>query len=880
MLLNCSYIVRITLLLQLVCALDTEDNVQLHAADYKIGNTNTNTKEASTSTENGQTRISIEQDNAPVGVEHMLRHEDLDLVSRIDQTKLTILSAEAEVMDEKKPCKSTMQPDGSVTLDCELQEVVDMDMSQRNNVHVHATAQPDVDILGEELGAKEKILNMVKDTQARENVGEHSSSGRMHIVQPEPSAGSNAVARDTADDMEILSEASPRLYRFPQFMTDDDTAAIVTNYGNALLPVVKKSVQLEGGNQHNDVMEAVFMEATGSYRSKRHRAAPDTKRKIRGRYGLLELSESQAMRSKAIRSMRRRLERELKVPQSHFEPVEIRHLKASVQGSVADAILPRYSTQGNYGTRTATLITFLSTSTAQSGGEIIFPLTFANSTLRSRPHASLYEPVQETIVNEARKSFTDMCGNKTNDVVRVLPERGSAIILYHTHIDGQLDDWSVYANCPAATGDVWMIVQHVAQEIVQMRMWPKLLGRWQMNQLAEGDFIIPNQARNGNHMQVKSVFGKPRSSLKKGGKFDTTAHGQFCTTVDLSPLRHTRALTLVMLVKQQSCRGGGAGRVGGMEQVDERSNTYVTLSTKEAKEVADTTRCCGWKIRFSKQCKVDVFGPDRPIKHSLRPNTLQLVPNTWVPIIVSVTNTGDSLAWVSEYVPVEPKKSIKVKARADSDTVADDDSREPLVENEETEEQEEVDDEEQPPNWDWDEDDEGDEGDESGREASTTLPNLKGDEVGERVMKELRQGPTHAKKEPPMPAQKVADTGPTKPPPVKNSRSENKKRISNTKWSYVNALMSGSGFGASAGDAESHRSIGHTDPQTRMYEQLRKISISQSVRTINDDDTNYEETRLCLDKERGIEVSEILLVPQHVTGAELDLLISSMSEKI
>eukprot|EP01134_Creolimax_fragrantissima_P005691 CFRG5691T1 len=744
-----------------------------------------------------------------------------------------------------------------------------------------------IDYNHENMGGVRLNTGAMLSEKTSENVNDLKSGANVKITLP----GIIHRATDQKDSMsishmDILSQAAPRIYQFYRFISESSAKHLAKGFQNHIKGVIKKYGMMNIHQESKDILEAAIHETTchscngvrvNGKVNMNNSGNPRTthKRRVQARYNIYELSQVEAGQSKVVCELRKRLEREVKVPQHHFEPIEIRSLKAkSAVGAIPDFILPRYDAVGPYGHRVATLITFLSTSEAGAGGEVLFPLAFANSTDRTKLYASNAENIRGIITRAAQESFTDICRNPNNTVVRSHAKLGSAVLYYHTHVSGKHDDWSMYAHCPLYHGEVWMAVQHVAKNPVQLSLWPHVAARWKTNRLEPGSFTMTNTVKKGNPMKLK--YGSPRK-VNLGGNFDFSAHGQFCATVDLSPLGVTRALLLLFMVKQQSCNGGGAGRSGGFQSIDHRKNTYITLSTAEAETLEHTTKCCGWKVRVSRKCKVDVFGPDRPIRHSLRPASLKLNPNTWTPIAVSVVNAGESLDYIKQYSVTKKKTTRK---RNNVGDVLGLDMTEKVDDHLISDTEEDIDVEEEPPEWDIDD---------NADPASTIVDEHahehrgeydKGDSIMRSIGRHGMHGAPHdvhpvSRTEKQLEADIINSKG------IEGSVSERSDESSanSKRWLYLTALSKGVGWGGESPNASSS-AYEHADVHHKPFSQKRAISVSKSVRVIYDGDVDYSNVRLCMDKERGVEIGEIVVVPHHVTGVELDLLIKRMSESL
>lgn len=193
-----------------------------------------------------------------------------------------------------------------------------------------------------------------------------------------------------------------------------------------------------------------------------------------------------AKEASVVEAVRRRTERETKLPMSHFEDLQVQHYPGTFEGG--GLYRPHYDAMGepyggpHAGQRIATMIYFLQD--VPDGGATIFPMV-SNTTARfGRETTTAHQVMQESedqadgkgnsggALWEAR--FRESCAHPADSPwLTVTPKKGAAIPFYTTLPDGRHDPFSLHGGCPTKQSSKWISQQWIRDRpyLMTHSMW-------------------------------------------------------------------------------------------------------------------------------------------------------------------------------------------------------------------------------------------------------------------------------------------------------------------------------------------------------------------------------------------------------------------------
>jgi prolyl 4-hydroxylase len=392
-------------------------------------------------------------------------------------------------------------------------------------------------------------------------------------------------------DYQVLSEDEPRIFYYPQFLSEEE-ADLVRAIGENRL----KASQVEQGRK-SDVRssDVYFMSAEDEF-------------------------------DPVVRALKLRTQHETKIPFKHFEAVQVqRYSEPDPSIGRKDFYQPHFDSIGGGERRIATMIYFLED--VEKGGETIFPLVSEGTTARFG-RADL---TTDDALALGKSRFEALCADPDGSPFLALkPRKGAAVLFYTLRPGGEHDKFSLHGGCPALSGGgtKWIAQQWIRENPYEMRT----------SHFVAADFELERHTTVGDEDIVEDfagglVLARPTPPAgRPNGQRGADAHSpwgrrlrgkslrapgsrwRFCTRGGGSaaqglawPGRNTRdsgASTWFLNVRTFKCR---------FKDPAQRPRAKVRLALRPPQASGDDASgddggCCAWTLEVD-GCDLSVSGP-------------------------------------------------------------------------------------------------------------------------------------------------------------------------------------------------------------------------------------------------------------------------------
>lgn len=284
-------------------------------------------------------------------------------------------------------------------------------------------------------------------------------------------ASKHGVGASAAFNNYVVLSERPRIFYFPEFLTDEECDTMVALGEDHIKP---SQVTADGGKI-------------------------DTRVRSSKVHFLLNHEEMHAV----PQAVKRKTHAATKLPYDHMEALQIQRY-GSPRGDSKDFYNPHLDSMYGNDRRVATMIYYLND--CEEGGETLFPYVNANSS--GRPH---FEYDAQQAITEAQAIYDNACDRDDTGVLKVKPKKGSAVLFYSLLPSGQLDHLSVHSSCPVKGSSVkWISQQWIKESWHEPRISPTCEGYWELDELVKS---VGGEGGNSG-MLVARDLGTPSLPLE------------------------------------------------------------------------------------------------------------------------------------------------------------------------------------------------------------------------------------------------------------------------------------------------------------------------------------------------------------------------------